>query len=389
LRTPYEFIDFEIIPGSCAFVSKFEARSPGGFILRLWLIVTALFLPAYAPQAVSARAVIADPIPVLAYYYIWFDTRSWERAKTDYPLLGRYSSSNIEVMRQHVQWAKEAGIKGFIVSWKSTDRLNQRLEQLIQVAEEEDFKLAIIYQGLDFYRDPLPSGQVDADLSYFIDHYAESQAFSLYEKPLVIWSGTWEFSRDEVADVVLGKRQDLLILASERNLDGYSRLADLVDGNAYYWSSVNPDTFPGYQEKLTAMGESIHANGGLWIAPAAPGFDARLIGGTTVVDRKDGETLQIQFNTALRSSADAIGIISWNEFSENSHIEPSENYGNRYLEVLANIRNVPAPVVRDFDSSEPGDTLDVMGNSRVIALGSVGLLTLVSLVILARRILRS
>lgn len=390
LRVPYEsVVGFEIIPGNCAFVSKFEARSPGGFILRLWLIVTALFLPVYTPRAVSARAAaISDPIPVLAYYYIWFDTQSWERAKTDYPLLGRYSSSNIEVMRQHVQWAKAAGIKGFIVSWKSTDRLNQRLEQLIQVAEEEDFKLAIIYQGLDFYRDPLPSEQVDADLGYFIDQYAESQVFSLYEKPLVIWSGTWEFSREEVADVVLGKRQDLLILASERNLDGYSRLADLVDGNAYYWSSVNPDTFPGYQEKLTAMSDAIHANGGLWIAPAAPGFDARLIGGTTVVDRKDGETLQIQFNVALRSSPDAIGIISWNEFSENSHIEPSENHGDRYLEVLADIRDVPAPVVRDFDSSEPGDTLDVVGNSRVIALGSVGLLTLVSLVILVRRILR-
>ncbi len=269
-------------------------------------------------------------------------------------------------MRQHVQWAKAAGIRGFIVSWKSTDKLNQRLEALIQVANEENFKLAIIYQGLDFYREPLPSEQVEADLSYFIDHYAEEQAFSMYEKPLVIWSGTWKFSRAQVENVVNGKREHLLILASERNVDGYSRLADLVDGNAYYWSSVNPDTFPAYPEKLAAMGEAIHANGGLWIAPAAPGFDARLIGGTTVVDRKDGETLQIQFSTAMQSSPDAIGLISWNEFSE--------NYGNRYLEVLADIRNAPAPVVRDFDSSEPADTLKNAGASRLIALGLVGLL---------------
>jgi hypothetical protein len=291
-------------------------------------------------------------------------------------------------MRQHVKWAKAAGIKGFIVSWKSTDRLNQRLEQLIQVANEEDFKLAIIYQGLDFYRKPLPTEQIDADLSYFMDHYADQQAFDLYEKPLVIWSGTWEFSPEQVASVVLGKRDHLLILASERNVDGYSRLANLVDGNAYYWSSVNPDTFPSYPEKLKAMSEAVHANGGLWIAPAAPGFDARAIGGKTVVDRKDGETLQVQFSTAMQSSPDAIGLISWNEFSENSHIEPSEKYGDRYLKVLADIQHVPAPVIQDFDSSEPGDTLNGVGSSRVIALGSVALLTVVCLAILVRRIAR-
>jgi hypothetical protein len=330
---------------------------------------------------------VSDPVPVLSYYYIWFDTQSWDRAKTDYPLLGRYSSSNVDVMRQHIRWAKSAGITGFIVSWKSTDKLNQRLEQLIKVADEEKFKLAIIYQGLDFSRKPLPVSQVDADLSYFIEHYADDPAFQIYEKPLVIWSGTWQFSREEIQSVVLGKREQILILASEKNVEGYSRIADLVDGDAYYWSSVNPDTFPGYAEKLGGMSTAIHANGGLWIAPASPGFDARLIGGTTVVERKDGQTLQTQFNTALQSSPDAIGLISWNEFSENSYIEPSENYDHRYLNVLAKIRHVPGPVVKDFDSSDPGDTVEKIGLDRVVALGSVALLIIAGLFVIVRRVI--
>ena len=50
---------------------------------------------------------------MLAYYYIWFDPQSWDRAKSDLPQLGRYSSDNVNVMRQHVQWAKQAGIDGF------------------------------------------------------------------------------------------------------------------------------------------------------------------------------------------------------------------------------------------------------------------------------------
>ena len=380
-------------------MTKLAARTPLASLVSLWiaLVVAVLVVSACGPARKDSAAVVSNPIPVLAYYYIWFDTQSWDRAKTDYPLLGRYSSSNVDVMRQHIQWAKEAGITGFIVSWKSTEKLNERLEKLIQVANEENFKLAIIYQGLDFQREPLPVQQVDADLSYFIEHYSEEQAFYLYDKPLVIWSGTWKFSREEVESVVTGKREHILILASERNVEDYIRLADLVDGDAYYWSSVNPETFPGYLNKLNAMSEAIHANGGLWIAPIAPGFDARLVGGTTIVDRKNGETLQVQYNTAIQSAPDAIGLISWNEFSENSHIEPSENYDDRYLKVLANIENAAPPKVSNFDSSEAsGDTpgsssapeTETLGADRLVALGSLGLLVLIGLFVLIRRITR-
>jgi hypothetical protein len=94
----------------------------------------------------------------------------------------------------------------------------------------------------------------------------------------------------------------------------------------------------------------------MWVAPAAPGFDARLLGGSRVIERLDGETLRTQINTAVSSSPDAIGLISWNEFSENTHIEPSLNYGNRSLEVLADIHNGVAPIILDFDSSAPATT---------------------------------
>jgi hypothetical protein len=44
------------------------------------------------------------------------------------------------------------------------------------------------------------------------------------------------------------------------------RIAGSVDGNAYYWSSVNPSTFHGYVEKLTDMGRECTRER-LWIAP--------------------------------------------------------------------------------------------------------------------------
>jgi hypothetical protein len=61
-------------------------------------------------------------------------------------------------------------------------------------------------------------------------------------------------------------------------------------------------------------------------------------------------------DAAAKSSPDAIGLISWNEFSENSQMEPSERNGSRYLSVLADIRGAPGPTAADFDSSAPGTT---------------------------------
>ena len=174
------------------------------------------------------------------------------------------------------------------------------------------------------------------------------------------------------------------MLASEKNVEGYERLADVVDGDAYYWSSVNPDTFPNYPGKLAAMGRSVHARGGLWIAPAAPGFDARVLGGKTVVERRDGGTLVRELDAATQSSPDAIGLISWNEFSENSHVEPSQRFGRRYLDVLADRRNAGLPV-GDFDSSEPGTTGRGYGWPLVVAFALLVVGSLAMIVVRGRR----
>ncbi len=231
----------------------------------------------------------------------------------------------------------------------------------------------------------LPVGRIAGDLEYFINSYAGQEVFDLCNRPLVIWSGTWEFSPEEISDVTNLHRDRLLILASERNVETYLELAGIVDGNAYYWSSVDPDRFPGYQEKLDQMGAAVHANQGIWIAPAAPGFDARLIEGTRVIDRMNGETFIKELETAYGSAPDAIGIISWNEFSENTHIEPSERYGMGALEILAQLNKTLPPEIIEFESSEPAEIGLGPNIEGLVAFGLMGVLILLSLFVIIRR----
>ena len=342
---------------------------------RLLFPGAALALVACAFWTAEARAAApsptAEPIPTLAYYYIWFNPSSWRRAKRDLPVLGRYSSDERMVMRRHVRWAKTAGIGGFIVSWKSTPALDRRLKRLSAIAEREHFKLALIYQGLDFERRPLAPERVAADLERFAAGVGRQPAFRLFPKPLVIWSGTWRFSRADVASVAWRLRPKVLLLASEKDVEGYERLAPHVDGNAYYWSSVDPLTHPGYPDKLVAMGRAVHARHGLWIAPAAPGFDARLLGGRRTVPRRAGETLRRELNGALASSPDAVGLISWNEFSENTHIEPSRAFGSRSLGVLADLLGARSPSIEEFDSDRAVATGPAYGRSLLLGFGVI------------------
>jgi hypothetical protein len=99
------------------------------------------------------------------------------------------------------------------------------------------------------------------------------------------------------------------------------------------------------------------------------------------VERRDGKTLPEQFGAAQGSNPDAIGLISFNEFSENSHVEPSRKYGTQALEVLADIRGTNFAPKGALDSS---DALAGRrsGPNAVPVLAGFGVLLLASLVLL-------
>jgi hypothetical protein len=305
---------------------------------------TAVITAATGSSSVASVNNSATTSPLFAYYYIWFSHNSWARAKKDLPLIGAYSSSDPGVMRHQIEQAKSAGITGFIVSWKDTPLDDLRLRLLMRVSAQENFKLAMIYEGLDFYRHPLPASEVAAGFRVFRDKFASSPVFYRVDgKPLTIWSGTWAYSYAQVAMVTGAVRPQLLVLSTEKSVAGFKRISAVTDGDAYYWSSVNPATDSRYQAKLDQMSQAIHSAGKYWIAPFAPGFDARLLGGKRAVPRYSGQTLRAEYNSAVQSSPNMLGLISWNEFSENSYVEPSKEYGYQSLDALRQLRVTTTP----------------------------------------------
>ena len=241
----------------------------------------------------SRAARRAAPDPLFAYYYIWFNADSWNRAKTDYPLLGRYSSDDREVMRQHVEWAKQAGHR----------RLHRQLEEHAGAEPPARAARRGRRSGAVQAARHLPGPRLRAraaarrarvarDLDIFREPVRGRPAFDVFGKPLVIWSGTPRFTRAELAAVTQPRRDGLLILASERNVEGYGgspsgrrqRLL-LVVGE--------PRHLSGLAAKLAEMGAAIHARGGLWIASGGARLRRPRWSAAPAWSRaKDGDTLR-------------------------------------------------------------------------------------------------
>ena len=80
----------------------------------------------------------------------------------------------------------------------------------------------------------------------------------------------------------------------------------------------------------------------LWLATISPGWDDRRAPCKTDVrvpntphrlDRADGATYEATFEAALNSNPDWLFLSSFNEWVEGSYIEPSEQYGDKYMQL--------------------------------------------------------
>ncbi|TWP38665.1 hypothetical protein [Leekyejoonella antrihumi] len=307
-----------------------------GVVLALGVMLLGWGAAAAASAGPRPASVHQPDAPVYAYFYQWFNQDSWRRAKIDYPLAGRYSSEDPKVLRDQITQAQAAGLNGFLTSWKSTPTLNRRLQMLLDDAGPRHFDVGVVYEGLDFERHPLPIATVRRDMVLLVSKWGSQLRSQYFDRPLIIWTGINEYSLADIRSVRQALGDRAFLLASAKSVHDYQQVAGLVDGDAYYWSSANPGT--AYtQQRLDAIGTAVHRNHGIWLAPAAAGFDGGPLGHQRVVPREKGQTLTRSFNDAMASRPDAVGVISWNEWSENTYIEPGRRYGSQEIDVLRNI----------------------------------------------------
>jgi len=288
-----------------------------------------------------------------AYYYPWYYANSWDTSiLQDQPTMGYYGSDSRAVIEQHVALAKSAGIDGFISSWwgpgSDTD---ENLRTLLDVAQAHDFAVMINFELLMYDGQPLPESDLLNWLRYAVSEYGSHPAYAKIDgKPVfVIWvsflvpDSTWEQILSTLRDEGL---EPFLIgqFAGEWANPGSLE----VFGGLYQYNILNvmqstdADQVDALRLVYENVGRSVHYYSLLgspatrvWAATVQPGYDDHLIPSRTspTLPRDDGSLYRATFNAALSSNPDWIFITTWNEWWEHTYIEPSQDYGDLYLQI--------------------------------------------------------
>jgi hypothetical protein len=339
-------------------------------------------VPAGSRPAVTQRP--ASP-PAFAHYYLWWTDRHWRnKLGGEYPYASLPLPAQLQAdgctattpyagntlldvpdalydlddeaaatFDRHIREAVAAGLDGFVVAWPGgggtadqspdSSRWNRRLDEMVKAVRRFNaaggrFRLILGYESQD-ESGIRPIEHVRADLAYFVERYGEDAAFRVpgfERRPIVIWMHSRWYPVNAVRSVHELLGSSVLLAGNEHRLDGWRRgVAPYLDGTHWYWSSQDPYRNPQSFEQVDELADELHRQGKLWLAPLAGGFNISNFGlGDVCVPRNDGETLRRNYAGNLPSEPDIWIVISWNEFLENTYLQPTQRHGTRYTEVL-------------------------------------------------------
>ncbi len=327
----------------------------------------------------SSRADAQDSGPVVVVHYMpWFQAPEtsgywgwhWtmnhfdpnrvgadgqrEIASHTYPEIGPYDSHDPDVIEYHALLMRVAGIDGTVADWYGTSTLydypliDEATGMLFDAMGDVGLQFAICYEDATLTQ-LVSQGVIEAGREPY-------QALADLEAVAQRWAGDDRYLRHDGAPVLLNFGPQNQVMRSSRAwevaLDGFveapalvtqdSRLARVAAG-AFPWppmhASVNGTlTMARLDQYLGSFYASATdwplAMGGVW-----PGFhdiyeQAGVSASYGYLDDRDGATFAETFQRAIDSGVPIIQIATWNDFGEGTAIEPTAEFGTRYLEQI-------------------------------------------------------
>ncbi|MFW6308377.1 MAG: glycoside hydrolase family 99-like domain-containing protein [bacterium] len=300
---------------------------------------------------------------VMAFYYPWYRSKDfsdrwihWKNVdeknqeisnSANYPQLGAYDSLDEEVVTTHFKQASEVGIDTFIVSWwgPSTPSDNA-INLILEKAQEYDISIALYYEKN-------PKETVDGrikkgyeDFTYILDEYTDHPAYlKVAEKPVLFIYGR---AMNEVALNEWGKiinkvreeeEKDFQIIVDNQDeftvsiFDGLHTYNIAASIKSLSLEQIDKFTQKNF-EQMVNIANSYNKISTVTIIPAYDDTKIREPG--INVPRREGQLYSTLWENAIKANPDWILITSWNEWHEGSEIEPSIEYGEKYLDITKN-----------------------------------------------------
>ncbi|MDO8137051.1 MAG: hypothetical protein Q6354_05370 [Candidatus Brocadiales bacterium] len=363
-----------------------ETHRPSGNLGPLFFCLFAIICCQWDTDVALAAKKEAEGLTVGALYYLWWgllpgEKNTWVQGYSLSPLLGEYSSRDRGVAEEHLRWATQHGINLFEVSWAGPGRRDPSLDNddidlalrqgLLKAPSIQDIKFLLVYETEKTliqeaksigYKD-IP-GAFIADITYASDTYFDHPSyFKLGGSPVVmIWKAKAVLntlikeSGGDLSEVFqeIEKRigQDVFWVSLGEDLYDPNG-PDLNDPMLRAIDAVCPllgDSFPPgetrpWREYLDKVSTSYalwvrgaRKAGFLFIPSALPGFDDRAFkAGQNRLLRLDPQGFHESLSLAkemAKEGSNWFSIYGFNEWFESGAIEPTKEYGLRFLEAL-------------------------------------------------------
>jgi hypothetical protein len=299
-----------------------------------------------------------------AHYYPWYEMHGGHENWTDTcvanPVLGEYASDDQSVIDQHLTWCLNHGINWLSVSWwgEGSGSDVALSDGLLEAEKFDQLSFSILYETtrLEQYGCDLDAevtrNHLIADFQYLEEKFFSEDNYLRFDgRPVVFFwisqvlEGDAQAAFDEITAALDTDPYILVGLPFGQSL-GTAPMSAVADGvtsyNPYVPRADIEEVFhESYARGLRTMNLSARATDIDFLPVVIPGFNDTAIPDS---QREDNPVLsasperyervckQIQPHLA---DSKAVLVTSFNEWYENTQIEPNEQYGKAYLKTTA------------------------------------------------------
>lgn len=259
------------------------------------------------------------------------------------PLTGAYASDDATLLDYQCLLMKYSGIDGVMVDWYGTQKgvndyeaIEKHTKALLKAIEKAKLKLTIVYEdnSLRNLADDQRATQARQDMLYLQSTYFNSDSYTKVDgKPLLMCFGPQQIKSPEQWNFIFQgqtAKPQYVVLNGASGAVNDSQYKNCA--GEYLWVKPNPD-YSGAKSF------------DMYIGGAMPGFwDVyKQFGqgdGYTTYDRENGALFDRQLQAAQSAGLKWLQVSTWNDYGEGTTIEPTEEYGYKYLTALQRFTGV-------------------------------------------------
>ncbi|EZH72804.1 hypothetical protein ATO12_21985 [Aquimarina atlantica] len=264
-----------------------------------------------------------------------------------YPAIGPYSSNDPDLHEYHFLMMKLSGVDGVIFDWYGSrdvhdyGLIKKSTETFINTLEDLGLEFSIMYEdrvAAQAVEQSISTNIIEAaqeDFTYINDTYFSSPKYMQYNgKNMLFVFGPHHLTTETEWNLVF----DILPTENRPNFLTLWAASDRVGVNAsgeFLW--VDKDHLLAHQNYY----DTYQASNVITVGSSYPGFRSFYTEGgwsdgsnDWTIDLNSGHTFAETLNYTHHELADFIQIITWNDFGEGTMIEPTQEFGFTYLQLL-------------------------------------------------------